>query len=62
MNSLVVTSLISTLIALGLLIYVISQNKSKESLCLCDNLGNGVYKPYNTSASCYSYNPGPFGF
>jgi len=46
MNSLVVTSLISTLIA----------------LCLCDNLGNGVYKPYNTSASTYSYNPGPFGF
>ena len=62
MNSLVVISLISTLIALALLIYVITQNKSKESLCLCDNLGNGIYKPYNTDASCYSYNPGPFGF
>ena len=62
MNSLVVTSLISTLIAICLLIYTISKTNSKESLCLCDNLGNGIYKPYNTSASCYSYNPGPFGF
>lgn len=62
MNSLVVTSLISTLVAICLLVYTISKTNSKESLSLCDNLGNSIYKPYNTSATCSSYNPGPFGY
>ena len=62
MKFLLYASLFTAIIAIGLLIYYNQQTKSKESLCLCDNLGNSVYKPYNTDPAIYAYSPTPFGF
>jgi len=65
MKNLLVASLISSIIAIILLGYTImqkNQKETKESLCLCDNLGNSVYKPYNTDPAIYAYQSTPFGF
>lgn len=61
MKNLLVWSIISSIIAIVLLLVVLKGEK-KENLCLCDNLGNPVYKHVDYSPYVYNYKLTEFGF
>lgn len=66
MNGLVCTSIITSIIAVILLGVVIfksrSCSESKESLCLCNNLGGSIYKAVDYNPAVYNYKQTEFGY
>jgi hypothetical protein len=66
MNGLICTSIITSIIAIILLGIVIMRSKdcgvSKESLCLCNNLGGSIYKSVDYNPAAYNYKQNEFGF
>ena len=62
MKGTILASIICSLVSIALLVYVLNKEKTKENLCLCDNMGNAIYKHVDYSPYVYNYKTTEFGF
>jgi hypothetical protein len=64
MKELLTVSILCSIIAIILAIYVIQKQREckKENLLLCDNMGNAIYKDVDYSPFVYNYPNTEFGF